>query len=54
MHCSVPFFSDYDVATLWQYTFISYACGFRLGFEKNLDAKLKALCEANGVKFKKR
>ena len=46
--------SDLNESTQFQQAFLSIMASKDIGFEENLDMKVKALCEANGVKFKKR
>jgi len=41
-------------STQFQQAFLSIMASKDIGFEENLDLKVKALCEANGVKFKKK
>jgi len=37
-----------------QQAFLGVMAAEEITFEKTLDAKLTALCEANGIKFKKK
>ena len=41
-------------STQFQQAFLSIMASKDIGFEENLDMKVKALCEANGVKFKRK
>lgn len=45
--------SNYMDCTALQQYFISAMSAYDVNYSKNIDLKLKALCEANGVKFKK-
>ncbi len=44
--------SDYMDCTLLQQHFLSLMSAKHVGFLRNLDGKVKILCEAMGVKFK--
>ena len=46
--------TDLKDSTQFQQAFLSIMASKDIGFEENLDMKVKALCEANGVKFKKK
>ena len=53
-HCDgLKIADDLMNSTLLQSAFLNLMSAKRVGFLRGLDTKVKALCEANGVKFKK-
>jgi len=46
--------TDLKDSTQFQQAFLSIMASKDIGFEENIDMKIRALCEANGIKFKKK
>jgi len=46
--------SDLKDSTQFQQAFLSIMASKDISFEENIDMKIRALCEANGIKFKKK
>lgn len=44
---------DYNDCTIYQQAFLSLMSAEDIGYREEIKIMLKALCEANGVKFKK-
>jgi hypothetical protein len=46
--------TDLKDSTQFQQAFLSIMASKDIGFDENIDMKIRALCEANGIKFKKK